>query len=633
MTSHPNPQSALARSSHKPRPPQPGRHRPSHPQAALAESPQPHSAPEAAQPQPIGDPPVEAPLGGSFDAALLDELILSGDWVATSEGPFPVSDPQDRIEPAPPELLEHERNLLAAVLHGPQDRRELWGIFRRRLGLRFNEAVPEWLWSHRELRWVAAELDAIFLGLRDVRVLNAAALRQDLRERALAGRWQGCLQQAETTLIDLLGWAEGASALDFPIACDLLQSARARHHFAAALRRYSARIGKDVAIEAEMHACRQAINQAIAITAGRLRDGQPVLTPCDAGNDCLEATGVPIQERPKPISTGIPSLDLDMRGGIFAGQGEGTYVLAARSGIGKTTVAVAAAMGLLCNGAGVLFLSCELSRRAIGARLIAHYCRRALRCATPLYSANDLEGRGRAIVGEEYAQLQRWIAAFSHHQTPDGRPMGKLFYQSRFAATVEEISALVEDTKAAHPELSVVVLDHFHAMGPSPGFGPNTTAELAARAMALKALAGRCELDILVVAQLNRGAYNSTAPDVSHLAGTSELERYASAVWLLERPKTPEGVRPARGVLEVHHGKFRHGQLHDGDLSRSLIRIDRAHCFLEADEARVAFVGSELYPGVEAQVSAIDGASSCRSSDARGEVHLSHPPRLRSRHG
>ena len=69
----------------------------------------------------------------------------------------------------------------------------------------------------------------------------------------------------------------------------------------------------------------------------------------------------------------------------------------------------------------------------------------------------------------------------------DGRPMGKLFFQSRFAASVEEISALVEDTKAAHPELSVVVLDHFHAMGSSPGFGPNTTAELAARAMALKA--------------------------------------------------------------------------------------------------------------------------------------------------
>ncbi|MEB3167970.1 MAG: DnaB-like helicase C-terminal domain-containing protein [Synechococcaceae cyanobacterium] len=618
MTTHPNRPALPARSSHKPRPPKAGR---------------PLPAPETALPQAVSDPPP----GGVFDGALLDELILSGDWVATSHGPFPLSDPEDRIEPAPPELLEHERNLLAAVLQGPEDRRELWGIFRRRLGLRFNEPVPEWLWSHRELRWVAAELDAIFLGQRDVRVLNAAALRQDLRERALAGRWQGCLQQAETTLVNLLGWAEGASALDFPIACDLLQTARARHQFSVALRRHSARIGKDVAIEAELHACRQAINEAIAITAGRLRDAQPVLSPSDAGRDCLEVTGMPLEERPKAISTGIPSLDLDMRGGVFPGQGEGTYVLAARSGVGKTTVAVAAAMGLVCNGAGVLFLSCELSRRAIGARLIAHYCRRALGLPTSLYSANDLEGRGRAIVGAEHEQLQRWIAAFSNRQAPDGRPMGKLFYQSRFAASVEEISALVEDSKAAHPELSVVVLDHFHAMGSSPGFGPNTTAELAARAMALKALAGRCEIDILVVAQLNRGAYGSSTPDVSHLAGTSELERYASAVWLLERPKIPEGVRPARGVLEVHHGKFRHGQLHDGDLSRSLIRIDRAHCFLEADEARVAFVGSDLYPGVEAQVSATEGGgydlgtnSSAGSSAEDGQSRAPlHQPRRR----
>ena len=36
------------------------------------------------------------------------------------------------------------------------------------------------------------------------------------------------------------------------------------------------------------------------------------------------------------------------------------------------------------------------------------------------------------------------------------------------------------------------------------------------------------------------------------------------------------------------------------DLGRTLIRIDRAHCFLEADEARRAFVGRDLYPGVEA---------------------------------
>jgi replicative DNA helicase len=257
-------------------------------------------------------------------------------------------------------------------------------------------------------------------------------------------------------------------------------------------------------------------------------------------------------------------------------------------------------MGLACNGAEVLVFSCELSRRAIGARLLAHYCRRANGSATHLFSSNDLEGRGRVIDGADLQQLRQWQQAFSAGRRPDGQPMGALYYQSAFAATVEEFCALVEDTKAAHPQLAVVVLDHFHAMGISPGYGSNSTAELAARAMALKALAGRCELDLLVVGQLNRGAYGSTTPDVSHLAGTSELERYASAVWLLERPRVDPGAPPQRGLLELHHGKFRHGQPLGSELSRTMLRLDRAHCFLEADEARLAFSGRHLYPGLEA---------------------------------
>jgi hypothetical protein len=153
------------------------------------------------------------------------------------------------------------------------------------------------------------------------------------------------------------------------------------------------------------------------------------------------------------------------------------------------------------------------------------------------YSANELEGRGQVIEGRDLEHLTQLADQFTNSIAPNGERMGRVLYQSQFAATVEELAALVEDCKSSHPELAAVVLDHFHAMGPTPGYGSNTTAELAARATAIKALAGRCELDVFVVAQLNRGAYgNPTGPDVSHLAGTSELERYASAVWLLDRP-------------------------------------------------------------------------------------------------
>jgi hypothetical protein len=535
-----------------------------------------------------------------FDVERFDAMVRSGNHIETPHGPLPIGHPDDlhAAVPSHQERLRHERDLLSAVLIGSDDNTPLWGLFRRRIGLLFHEAVPDTLWSCPAHRLIAAEIDAIVRRQRDVRIVNGEALRHGLRERALAGRWSGSLQELEIALAELQRWAEAASALDFPIACDLFQSAKARQLFYPALRRLLAREHSDLPIGPELQECRRAVNEAIALSDGRFRRLSPSASARGDSADCVLWASEPIAERPSPISTGIPSFDVDMRGGILPGKGDGTWVIAARSGIGKTTVAIATAMGLAINGADVLFFSCELSGPAILSRLLANYCRRCLAYPTPLYSTNDLEGRGKEISGEDLERLRQMQQRFHRGLGPDDRPMGELLYQSEFGATVEEVCAVVEDAKTANPSLSAVVLDHFHAMGPSPGYGSHTTPELAARAIALKSLAGRCQLDIFLVGQLNRGAYGTTTPDVSHLAGTSELERFASAVWLLERPKAGDGPPPPPGVLEVHHGKFRHGQLAGNDLSRTVIHLDRAHCFLEADEARLAFSGADLYPGV-----------------------------------
>jgi hypothetical protein len=542
------------------------------------------------------------PIAGGFDPALLQQLIERGVLIETAAG-LVAAEPASTtaVEPC---LVEQETTLLAAVLCGGDDQRERWGRFRRAIGLRFDEQVPGSLWSDAGLRALALEIDALFRGRRDIAVLNATAIREDLQQRALDGRFQGSLQQLETALAEVIAWGSGDQPhpeLEFTLACQLFQSAKARALFYPGLRQLLAREQCDGGIDAELERCRALLNDATAITAGRLRQSLQLCSPADAARECIALASLPLEQRPQPISTGIPSLDMDMRGGIVPGTGESTWVLAARSGVGKTTVGIAAAMGLAINGASVLVLSCELSRRAIGARLLAHYCRRAHGAFSPRYGANALEGRAEAIGGADLERLQQLAEQFSAGVAPNGQPMGRVLYQSQFAATVEQLAGLVEDCKSAHPDLAAVVLDHFHAMGPTAGYGSNTTAELAARAMAIKALAGRCELDVIVVAQLNRGAYgNPGGPDVSHLAGTSELERYASAVWLLDRPKLDEFSPPKPGVLEVHHGKFRHGQISgENDCSKTTIRLDWAHCYLEADEARNLFEGSHLYPGVE----------------------------------
>jgi replicative DNA helicase len=548
-----------------------------------------------------GNEELKTTMPGAFDPSLIQRLIDEGVFIETAAGLMAAEVPD---VPADHSLAEHEKNLLAAVLVGTDDQRERWGLFRRAIGLRFDEVVPGSIWTQPGLRALALEIDELFRGRRDIDVLNANAIREDLRQRALEGRFRGSLLQMEEALSEVIAWGDDGlihPELDFKIACRLFQSAKARALFYPGLRKLLAREQIDCGIDGELESCRQLLNEATAITAGRHRQSFQVCTASDAGRECLALASLPADQRPKPISTGIPSLDIDMRGGVIPGTGDSTWVLAARSGVGKTTVGIAAAMGLAFNGASVLVLSCELSRRSIGARLLAHYCRKASGVFSSRYSANELEGRGDVIEGRDLERLQQLEAQFSVGIAPNGERMGKVLYESQFAATVEELAAMVEDCKSANPSLSAVFLDHFHAMGPTAGFGSNTTAELAARATAIKAIAGRCELDVFVIAQLNRGAYgNPAGPDVSHLAGTSELERYASAVWLIDRPKVDEFSQPQPGVLDIHHGKCRHGQTTgENDFSKTTIRMDRGHCYLEADNARKLFIGSDLYPGVE----------------------------------
>ena len=107
--------------------------------------------------------PVPERSGAAFDPARLDALITRGDWIATPDGPLPVAaplgnTPADAIamQPAPMEWIAHERAVLAGVLAGKDDHSPRWGLFRRRIGLRYDEPMPARLWSTAELRLVAA---------------------------------------------------------------------------------------------------------------------------------------------------------------------------------------------------------------------------------------------------------------------------------------------------------------------------------------------------------------------------------------------------------------------------------------------------------------------------------------------
>jgi Replicative DNA helicase len=135
-----------------------------------------------------------------------------------------------------------------------------------------------------------------------------------------------------------------------------------------------------------------AIENARALVAGRL--GQSIELECFSSEreTLLEAM---TQERCSAISTGIAALDMDLQGGVQPSDTGKLNVIGARTGVGKTTVGMAAAMGLALHGAGVLFLSSELSSREITARALSHYAYRRDHLACRAWILEGRAGAGR----------------------------------------------------------------------------------------------------------------------------------------------------------------------------------------------------------------------------------------------
>lgn len=67
----------------------------------------------------------------------------------------------------------------------------------------------------------------------------------------------------------------------------------------------------DGPIEAEIQICREAVHEAKALATGYFRHRHSVLAVAEGIGECIALASMPLGQRPKPISTGIPSLDLD----------------------------------------------------------------------------------------------------------------------------------------------------------------------------------------------------------------------------------------------------------------------------------------------------------------------------------
>lgn len=233
------------------------------------------------------------------------------------------------------------------------------------------------------------------------------------------------------------------------------------------------------------------------------------------------------------VETGISDLDRILGGGLIR---EGLYILAARPGCGKTTLAAALAERMLERGRRVLFVSLEMSRKQLMARRVAADVGRA---TAAQILRGELADEERKAVGESLVKLSK-------------RP---LFFNRRASLNTSEIQFLAKQNRA-----DVVIIDYLGLMRHEAG--KSLYERVTGTSNQLKRMARGLETPVLCLAQLNReveGRQNQE-PRLSDLRDSGAIEQDADGVLLIHRPAAEDADEYGPTPMEVTVAKNRHGR-------------------------------------------------------------------------
>lgn len=240
------------------------------------------------------------------------------------------------------------------------------------------------------------------------------------------------------------------------------------------------------------------------------------------------------------VSTGFAPLDKILGGGMMR---SGLYILAARPGMGKTTVAIQFGDYIAAGFGPVLFVTLEMAVEQIEGKRIARLAN---------ISSNDiLLSDGRNL---DYAAIKSAAMALK------GVP---LYISRRPTAKVAHIRQMAKQVE----NLQCVIVDYLGKI--QPHNSKVSKYEATSRiSNDLKSLAMELEVPVLSLAQLNRENTKKAnkRPQLSDLRDSGEIEQDADAVIMLHREDYYEMNDNPLGIddsieLEMIVEKDRYGNL------------------------------------------------------------------------
>lgn len=214
-------------------------------------------------------------------------------------------------------------------------------------------------------------------------------------------------------------------------------------------------------------------------------------------------------QRAPAIPTGLPSLSNVLGGGLIRG---GLIVVAARPGMGKTTLALNLAEAIGAEGAGVLFVSLEMSPSQLMAKRFARL--------TGIDAA-------RLTLGDQLTERE-WqkIAEATGTLSKSG-----IFINRRPGASVAGIEQMAKQV----PNLQAIFVDYLGLVRPEQtGSRYETTS---ASSNELKQLAVWLDIPVVLLCQLSRAneKRESKVPQLADLRDSGAIEQDADVVIFLYR--------------------------------------------------------------------------------------------------
>ena len=260
----------------------------------------------------------------------------------------------------------------------------------------------------------------------------------------------------------------------------------------------------------------------------------PWLTPADLGQAPSYRAGL------RCTTTGYKCLDLALRGGFRA---ECLYVIAGRTGNGKTTITSNIARCTALAGETVLLFKLEESPREALWRIHSAAAQVEFRKLLDGNQDADLEERSR--LADAWEMVRELPIRLSACRELDG----------------------IQRIARAHAEQGggLIIVDQLSMIraGGNVGYERATIASNALRQLAVE-----LQVPILLVCQVNRAAAKDEKPLTCHdLRDSGEIENDATAVLLLDKPRSAAqswAVAPFL-YLDVAVGKHRYGPLTEPD--------------------------------------------------------------------